>query len=135
MTESSPSPTTFPPDWPPECPPTDAESTVGEHVRIVRGEAATSDDFHSHRELNKLPKAPPCLRAGLSMFRSVAEAERMALLFPVLGSFLASGLLDERYGRSKLTAGREPSHTTVWPFVQTDRAAPFVTVVAVRRPS
>jgi hypothetical protein len=69
------------------------------------------------------------------MFRSVAEAERMALLFPVLGDFVARGQLDAGYGRSMLTIGREPSHTTVWPFVQTDRAAPFVTVSPVQRAS
>ena len=124
-----------PEDWPTDCPPSKAAAPTGEHVRIVRRAFATADDFRSHRELGKLPKAPACLRAGLSMFRSVAEAERMALLFPVLGDFVARGQLDARYGRSMLTTGREPSHTTVWPFVQTDRAAPFVTVSPVQRAS
>lgn len=125
----------FPSDWPSDCPPQDAAAPSGEHVRIVRGAVATADDFRSHRELGKLPKAPPCLRAGLSMFRAVEEAERMALLFPVLGAFVARGELDAQYGRSMLTTGREPSHTTVWPFMQTDRVAPFVSVSPVRRVS
>lgn len=125
----------FPPDWPDGCPPDDAGTAAGDHLRIVQREVASADDFRSHRELGKLPKAPPCLRAGLSMFRVIEEAERMALLFPVLGAYIATGTLDARYGVSKLTGGREPTHTTVWPYAQTDRAAPFDRVVAVRRPS
>ena len=102
---------------------------------MVRGTPAAAGDFHSHRKLGKLPKAPPCLRAGLSTFRRLDEAERMSLLFPVLGSFVALGALDVRYGVSMLTPGREPTHTTVWPFARTDRSAPFGTVTPVRRPS
>jgi hypothetical protein len=135
MDSPNAAPAGFPTDWPTDCPPFDAAAPTGEHIRIVRRAIPTADDFRSHRELGKLPKAPACLRAGLSMFRSVAEAERMALLFPVLGDFVARGQLDAQYGRSMLTTGREPSHTTVWPFVQTDRAAPFGTVSPVRRAS
>lgn len=59
------------------------------------------------------------------MFRVGEEAARMARLFPVLGAFVASGHLDASYGVAKLTAGREPGHTTVWAFTHTRRAEPF----------
>ncbi|MDO9017180.1 MAG: hypothetical protein Q8S73_15890 [Deltaproteobacteria bacterium] len=108
---------------------------MGDYYRIVRGELVTSEDLRSHRELGKLPSAPPCLRAGLSTFRSLDDAERMALLFPVLGGFVARGALNDSYGVSLLTPGRQPSHTTVWPYQQTQRTEPFRQVSPVRRPS
>lgn len=135
MSDSKPPQKTFPTDWPEGCPPSEAAPTSGEYFRVVRGAAASIEDFRSHRELGKLPKAPPCLRAGLSTFRVLDEAERMALLFPVPGSFVAQGTLDALFGVSMRTQGREPSHTTVWPFEKTDRIAPFRLVTPVRRPS
>jgi hypothetical protein len=99
----------------------------------VKTDPAGANDFRSHRELGKLPKAPPCLRAGLSTFRTLDDAERMALLFPVLGAFVARGQLDGGYGRSLVTPGRQPTHTTVWPYVGVDRVAPFRRVTPVRR--
>src|SRR5262249_37896909 len=107
----------FPPGWPPGCPPTDAASGEGAYHRGVRSMPATAEDFRSHLELGKLPKAPACLRAGLSMFRNEGDAERMALLFPVLGSYVARGVLDARYGVSMHSPGRQPTHTTVWPYI------------------
>ncbi len=135
MSEPSLDLRTFPDDWPEGCPPTDAAATAGDYYRVTRREVPTAEDFRSHRELEKLPKAPPCLRAGLSTFRALEEAERMALLFPVLGAFVAMGRLDAAYGLSLLTPGREPTHTTVWPYMRTDRASPFLHVCSVRRPS
>jgi hypothetical protein len=61
------------------------------------------------------------------------DAERMALLFPVLGAFVARGQLDDGYGVSMLTPGRQPTHTTVWPFLGVDRVDPFRSVTQVRR--
>ena len=96
MSGSDPASVTFPADWPEGCPPAEAAATAGDYYRVVHGIPATAADFLSHRELDKLPRAPPCLRAGLSTFRLLEEAERMSLLFPVLGSFVALGALDAR---------------------------------------
>ena len=125
----------FPADWPEGCPPVEAQPCSGDYYRIVGSELAAASDFRSHRELGKLPKAPPCLRAGLSTFRTLDDAERMALLFPVLGGFVALGALTDAYGVSLLTPGRQPSHTTVWPFEETNRTTPFEKVSSVRRGS
>ncbi len=46
---------------------------------------------------------------------------------------LEPGQLDGGYGRSMVTAGRQPTHTTVWPHVGVDRVAPFRRVTPVRR--
>jgi hypothetical protein len=125
----------FSQDWPPSCPPSEAAPTAGRYYRIVKTSPAAPADFRSHRELGKLPSAPPCLRAGLSTFRTHEDAEAMALLLPVLGGHVAAGTLDGTYGRSMLTRGQQPTHTTLWPHEGIDRAAPFDTVTTVRRPS
>lgn len=135
MSESPSTPSTFPADWPEDCPPHGTPATGGDYFRVVRTDPPTPDDFLSHRELGKLPKAPPCRRAGLSTFRALDDAEHMALLFPVLGDHVARGTLDAEYGVAMLTPGQRPSHTTVWPYTQTQRTAPFRFVTRVSRAS
>ena len=125
--------TKFSTDWPPDCPPDAASAPEGDYYRIVRTNPPTELDFRSHRELDTLPKAPPCLRAGLSTFRTVEDAERMVQLFPVLGSHIARGALDASYGLAMLTPGRQPTHSTVWPYEGVDRLAPFRDVVPATR--
>lgn len=125
----------FPADWPPGCPPPEAAPASGRYFRVVTTSPASASDFRTHHEAGKLPKAPPCLRAGLSTFRTQDDAERMALLLPVLGGFVAAANLNAAYGVSMPTQGRQPTHTTLWPHEGTDRAAPFDTVTPVRRPS
>ncbi len=124
---------TFPIDWPDGCPPDGATTASGPYVRIVRSNPPTAEDFVTHRESGKLRKAPECLRAGLSTFLTLADAERMTMLLPVLGDHLAVGQLGADYGRSMLTQGRQPTHTTLWPYVGVTRHSPFHVVRTVAR--
>lgn len=124
--------TAFPDDWPQGCPPADAEPAAGLVYRLVKNAPVLATDFRTHAELGKLPKAPPCLRVGLSVFRSRDDAIHQAALLPFLGDKLASGELQPVHGRTKLTAGRMPSHTTWWPYPDIDRTGPFLTVEVLR---
>jgi hypothetical protein len=119
---------TFPTDWPTDCPPRDAVSASGHVFRIVKQAPPAADDFVTHHEAGTYRKAPPCLRAGLSVFRTLDDAVHQRELFPALGEHIARGSLAAHHGKTKLTQGRQPSHTTWWPHVAVTRAAGFSVV-------
>jgi hypothetical protein len=119
---------TFPDGWPCGCPPDSAEDAAGEVFRIVKNDPPVAKDFETHHEAGKLPKADPCLRCGVSVFRVIEDAQHQRELFPKLGDQIAAGKLHASHGKAKLTEGRMPSHTTWWPYTGADRAALFVVV-------
>jgi hypothetical protein len=96
--------------------------------RLVRSNPAGESDCRSHHELGTLPKAPPCLRCGLSVFRVREDAEHQYRAYPKLGKFLASGELRAEHGMTKLTQGRRPTHTTWWPYEGVARGAVFTEI-------
>jgi hypothetical protein len=123
----------LPDDWPKGCPPDDAEPAAGEVFRLVRSDPHTQGVFRTHHETGKLPKAPPCIRCGLSVFRSRQDAEHQYRAYPKLGRFIARASLPSTHGVTKLTEGRQPSHTTWWPFAGVDRAAIFAILEELRQ--
>ena len=58
----------FPETWPCDCPPQDALDAEGDVFRIVDHDPPIANDLTSHLETGRLPRAAPCLRAGLSVF-------------------------------------------------------------------
>ncbi|MBC7816999.1 MAG: hypothetical protein IAG10_08940 [Planctomycetaceae bacterium] len=119
---------TFPNDWPADCPPTDAVDANGVVFRLVQSRPQTAVDFQTHFELGKMPTAPPCLRCGLSVFRTPEDAHHQFRAFPKLGRYLASGTLQSEHGKTKLTHGRQPTHTTWWVSEGVDRPRVFQVV-------
>lgn len=115
----------FPNTWPDGCPPDDAVDAEGDVFRIVNNDPPLADDLASHLETGKLPKAVPCLRCGLSVFREVRDAMHQRLLIPKLGRWVAKGTLKAEHGRTKLTTGKQPTHTTWWAYDGVDRAILF----------
>ena len=116
----------FPKSWPPDCPPADAQDAQGEHFRVASSNPPGADDFKSCAELGKFPKADPCKRVGLSLLRTLDDAIHQTKLFPMRGNLIFRGDLNPSHGKTLLTKGRLPTHTTWWPFEGIDRAAPFV---------
>lgn len=121
----------FPDNWPPGCPPADAEPAAGPVYRLVKNIPPLAEDFKTHHEIGKMPKAPACLRAGLSVFRTRDDAIHQSKLHPFLGNKIASAELCPEHGKVKLTRGTMPSHTTWWPYLGVERAAPFHKVEVV----
>src|SRR5438067_2416051 len=119
---------TFPKDWPSGCPPADTPDAAGEVFRIVKGNPVMAADMESHYETGKLPRADPCLRCGLSLFRELDDALNQQRLLPKLGNRIAKALLVAAHGKAGLTKGQQPTHTTWWPYEGVDRAALFVVV-------
>ena len=119
---------TFPEDWPSDCPSADTPDATGEIFRIVKGNPVTAADLRSHHESGKLPKANPCLRCGLSVFLELGDALHQQQLLPQLGNKIAQARLEPMHGKARPTPGRQPTHTTWWPYQEVDRAVIFTVV-------
>lgn len=117
--------TVFPDGWPNDCPPQDAVDANCVVFRIVDRSPPIARDFVSHFESGKLPKAPECMRRGLSVFEELGDAMHQKRLLPKLGRFIAQGTLREKHGKTKLTPGKQPTHTTWWPYRDVDRPSLF----------
>ena len=118
----------FPDTWPNDCPPQDAVDAEGDVFRIVNNDPPTAEDLASHLETGRLPKAPPCLRCGLSVFREVRDAVHQKMLIPKLGRWIAKGTLNTEHGKTKLTTGKQPTHTTWWAYDGVNRVELFAVV-------
>ena len=116
----------FPNDWPEDCPPIEAEDAEGVVYRICKKDPPAESDFLSHFETGRMKHAPPCLRAGLSVLRTIGDARHLARLFPSLGAFIAQGRLRPEHGKTAPTKGKVPSHSTWWPYDGVERHSVFV---------
>jgi hypothetical protein len=119
---------TFPNDWPSGCPSADTPDAEGNVFRLVKENPVSSCDMRSHHETGKLPKADPCLRCGLSVFRELEDAVNQQKLLPKLGSMIAIANLKATHGKACLTKGQQPTHTTWWPYEGVERAVLFSVV-------
>jgi len=115
----------FPDDWPKDCPPNDAEVASSEVFRIVAKDPPDITDLASHWERGRLPNAPACLRCGLSVFREIRDAVHQRLLLPKLGKLIAQATLEAEHGETKITQGKQPTHTTWWVYKDVNRASLF----------
>lgn len=118
----------FPDDWPTDCPPGDASDAEGLVYRIVKNHPPQEADFASHFERGRLPKAPPCLRCGLSVFRELRDAVHQRHLLPKLGRWIARGKLHAGHGKTKPTPTHIPTHATWWAYGEVPRASLFAVV-------
>ena len=118
----------FPTNWPANCPDATTPDAGGGVFRIVKDDPVSPEDMQSHFESNKLPKADPCLRCGLSVFRDLEDALNQQKLLPKLGNRIAEAILNAVHGKACLTKGQQPTHTTWWPYDGVDRAGIFQVV-------
>jgi hypothetical protein len=122
---------TFPDDWPAGCPAANTPDAEGEVFRIVKENPVSVADMLSHHETGRLPKADPCLRCGLSVFRELEDALNQQRLLPKLGTRIAKAVLLPVHGKANLTKGQQPTHSTWWPYRDVERAQLFVVVQEV----
>ena len=113
----------FPDDWPQDCPPAGTPEADGVVFRIAKTDPPTAADVETHFEGGRMPKAPACLRCGLSVFDLRADAVHMSMLFSRIGAYVAEIELRPPHGKTELTPGRRPSHRTWWPHEGVDRLA------------
>lgn len=118
----------FPTDWPANCPPQDAIDADGVVFRLVRNDPPQHKDLESHHESGRIPKAPPCLRCGLSVFRELRDAAHLRHLMPKLGKWIAQATLQANHGKTKLTKGQQPTHTTWWAYDGVQRSTLFTII-------
>lgn len=118
----------FPTDWPHGCPADEVPDAEGVVFRITKANPVSASCMESHHETGRLPRADPCLRCGLSVFREIEDAINQQSLLPKLGKMIAQGDLLAEHGKACFTKGQQPTHTTWWPYEGVDRAAQFVVV-------
>lgn len=115
----------FPTDWPANCPPADAVDASGVVFRLVKNDPPQPSDFETHAETGRMPKADPCLRCGLSVFRNPQDAFHCRQILPKLGDKIVKGELAASDGKTKQTKGRQPTHSTWWVYDGVNRCSPF----------
>lgn len=115
----------FPTDWPPGCPPDDAEDANGEVYRLAKQMPLATMDFLSYHELG-IARGDAILRCGLSVFRLRADAEHASRKFRNMGKVIAMAVLKPEHGKTKQTG--KPTHTTWWPCIGIDRVSLFSVV-------
>lgn len=114
-------------NWPPDCPPVDATQPDATVYRTVVNNPPLPEDFRSYVEKGmKVSKKRLCEDSGLSVMKSLAEAQHHARVFKWQPSFIAVGHLRAEHGLVKDTPYDEyPSHLTWWCFDGVDRASLF----------
>ena len=112
----------FPSSFPENCPYEGANPAEQVVYRIVKNSPKPEQsDFWTHAECHKLPKADPCLRCGLSVFLKIEDAYHQRDALPFLGDHIAKGELRPEHGKTLLTKGKQPSHTTWWVYEGVNR--------------
>lgn len=122
----------FPVWFPPNCPPPEAPDAGGIVFRFVAKNPVAEEDFRSHHELGLAPRAKPCIRAGLSVFRNLVSARRklreLRERYPArYGTHIAKGSLSAEHGKI-MQQGGDPDHHTWWAFEGVERRASFQVV-------
>jgi hypothetical protein len=92
--------------------------------RIVRGGPLGEADFETHYEAKTALSAPPCGRAGISVFHSLEKAAHRQRLTPRLGSAISEGTLEPDAGKTLLTSPKS-GHIEWWPYKDIVRASYF----------
>lgn len=100
-----------------DCPPSDAVEATGEVFRCCKREIPLPADMETHEESGRLPEAVPCLRRALSVFTDRSDAEHQARAFLRFWrrASVTKATLSPEHGVTKLTPGKQPTHTSWWP--------------------
>lgn len=103
----------YPPDWPDNCPPADAEPAKGAVFRIVAADPPNADDLKSYRELGVPARGSECRQRAVSVFQTHDQACHRLRLSPRLGAAIARAELNATHGAVKLTSARS-GHIAWW---------------------
>jgi hypothetical protein len=117
----------FPQDWAPHCPPTDATDAAGTYYRRILTAPPEAKDFRSYVEMErKIPIAKTCEARGLSVFVLLEDAKAYAERYPDNGGIIAKANLDYTDGKIKSSPRNGNSHATWWPYDEVKRHIKFV---------
>lgn len=121
--------TSFPKDWPDDCPPDDAVHAGGDVFRIVSDNPPTEDDLKSYAELGIQARGSQCRRRAISVFESFGKARHRLRMSPRLGTAVARATLSAEHGKQKLT-NAQSGHIAWWCADGVDRSSMFNEVTA-----
>jgi len=102
-------------DWPPDCPPEDADALPLKGYRVVSECPPVASDFMSWvEEGKKIVKGRECQCHGVSLFLDLRDAQHHIALWGTKGR-IAEGDIPHTSGKAKRTPSKFPSHFTWWP--------------------
>lgn len=122
----------FDPDFPPACPPVDAEDVAGTIYRAVPGTPVGGEHFVSWvREQRPNAKPDDCRHWGLSVWTSLEAVNHARRINAHIRSqFVAAGELAAGDGVIKATPTKpQPQHHTLWCCLGVDLAQKFQIVI------
>jgi len=122
--------TTFPSDWPGDCPPSDAIPSNVTVYRVVKTSPPSQEDFLTYREMKKPDNGRPCDAASLSVFTNPEDAHHYSEKYPHLGELIASASLTPSHGKfapsPRKVRGRVLAHASWWAYTGVDRCSLFM---------
>lgn len=112
---------------PANCPLSGATARNQPAYRLAKSNPITAYDLLTHLELGLAPKACPCKRASVSIFKSLEQARHRLELSPHLGFHIAEADLTASHGQ--ISAPQQNSgHMDWWPYVGMRRPTDFKVV-------
>ena len=85
--------------------------------RIVKNDPATPDDFVSYQARGRRPPNDPekaRLWSGLSAYETPEQARRTAMMFPMLGTFIAEVEIPDNQRITYERTTTSDGHYTIW---------------------
>jgi hypothetical protein len=125
--------------FPTELPTQGGSDCGGVFYRLVKSDPPRIEDFLSHAEMGKAPNADACDRCGLSIYSKHGDANalyqrvvsRHGKEGTSIGRLVARLKLSPVHGRQLATPNKKvnDSHTTWWPYLETNRLSSFDAIV------
>ncbi len=112
---------------PPNCPLSGATARDQRAYRVAKSDPLTDSDLLTHLELGLAPKACPCKRASVSIFKSLEQARHRLDLSPHLGSHIAEADLTANHGEIS-PPQQNTGHMDWWPYSGMRRPTDFKAV-------
>lgn len=75
-------------DYPPNCPPQEADDVVGSIYIFVKNNPPLSIDFQTPYEKGRFPDGHPCIRRSLSCGKNIQYLQSIQDLFPIKRGWL-----------------------------------------------
>lgn len=112
--------TSYPEDWPHDCPPTGCDISVATDVfRTVKTDPPTGESFRNAFEEGLYPRACQCQRRSLSVSLTLSAAQHIVRKYRSRGRHVARARLGPGDGAVKQT-GNNRHHYSWWPSLDRD---------------
>src|ERR1700733_10922268 len=90
----------FPPEWPADCPPSDATEADGVVFRASKNNPPLESDFETWAQIGRKVKGATkqCQACAISVYRTMEDVRHSIGAFPSQGKHVAKAILDPSCG-------------------------------------